>query len=117
MPVSPATGGDDRERLPMNGYANRAVVPAYVLVRQLDGESVLLNLATERYFGLDSMGTRRWETLTTSASIQAAYGKLLEEFDVEPALLRGHLDELLGRLKENGLLHLLPADVGTNPAI
>jgi hypothetical protein len=29
----------------------RVVVPAHVLIRHLDGESVLLNLESERYFG------------------------------------------------------------------
>src|SRR5437762_10901062 len=37
---------------------DRVVVPQHVLVRFMDGESVLLNLETERYFGLDETGTR-----------------------------------------------------------
>jgi hypothetical protein len=46
-------------------------------------------------------------------SVEAAYKKLLEEFEVEPQLLRENLNELLNRLLENGLLQILPADVGT----
>jgi len=38
----------------MMQFANRVVVPKHVLVRYLDGESVLLNLETEKYFGLDT---------------------------------------------------------------
>jgi len=98
-------------------FENRAVIPPHVLVRHLDGESVLLNLETERYFGLDSTGTRMWELVTTSPTIELAYGKLVEEFEVEPAVLRSHLTDLLSELKENGLLSVLPADVGTTPAI
>jgi Coenzyme PQQ synthesis protein D (PqqD) len=96
---------------------NRAIVPAHVLVRHLDGESVLLNLESERYFGLDGTGTRMLELLTTSPNVGAAYDKLLEEFEVEPMLLRENLIELLDRLVENGLLNLMPADVGTTPAV
>ena len=96
---------------------NRVSVPAHVLIRHLDGESVLLNLETERYFGLDAMGTRMWETATSSPNLEAAYHKLLEEFEVEPEVLRNHLTGLLGQLVENGLLHLSPADVETIPAI
>jgi len=98
-------------------YSMRISVPAHVLVRQLDGESVLLNLDTERYFGLDAMGTRMWQELTVSPDIAAAFAKLLEEFDVEPEILRNHLTELLGRLVDNGLLKVLPADVGTPSTI
>lgn len=98
-------------------FANRATAPAHVLIRFLDRESVLLNLETEQYFGLDETGTRMWQLVTGSASIDAAYQELLAEFDVEPELLRSHLAELLGRLVESGLLQVLPADVGTVPAV
>jgi hypothetical protein len=98
-------------------FENRTVVPKHVLVRHLDGESVLLNLETERYFGLDSTGTRMWEHLAASSSIEDAYKKLLEEFEVEPGLLRANLSELLSNLLQNGLLNVEPADVGTTPSV
>ena len=101
----------------MSLFGNRAIIPAHVLVRRLDGESVLLNLNTERYFGLDHTGTRMLELATTSSCIEIAYEKLLEEFDVEPTLLLEHMDELLNCLVENGLLQLLPADVGTTSTL
>lgn len=86
-------------------------------MRHLDGESVLLNLETERYFGLDHTGTRMLALATTMPSIDVAYEKLLEEFEVEPTLLLEHLGELLNRLVENGLLQLLPVDVGTTSTL
>jgi hypothetical protein len=95
----------------------RAVVPAHVLIRHLEGESVLLNLDSERYFGLDATGTRMWELMTSQPSIALALEKLQEEYEAEPETLRAHLTELLGRLVENGLLQVLPADVGTNSTI
>jgi hypothetical protein len=98
-------------------FASRAVVPQHVLIRHLDGESVLLNLETEKYFGLDSTGTRMWELLTNSPNIESAYGKLAGEFEVEPDVLRTHLAELLGQLVENGLLHVRPCDVESLPAV
>ena len=101
----------------MLSFADRAAAPAHVLVRFLDRESVLLNLETERYFGLDETGTRMWQLTTDSPSIDAAYEKLLAEFDVEPELLRSNLLELLDRLVDNGLLQVFPANVGTATAI
>jgi hypothetical protein len=101
----------------MVAFSDRMMVPAHVLVRHLDGETVLLNLETEKYFGLDAIGTRMWELVTRLPSIDAAYGKLAEEFEVEPEELRKHLTELLGQLVENGLLKVLPADVETIPAV
>ncbi|HLZ11428.1 MAG TPA: PqqD family protein [Candidatus Acidoferrum sp.] len=92
---------------------DRVVVPQHVLVRFMDRESVLLNLETERYFGLDETGTRMWQVVTSAPNIDAALQQLTEEYDAQPEVLRSNLTELLGRLVENGLLSLQAADVGT----
>ena len=101
----------------MVSFADRAKVPSHVLVRFLEGESVLLNLETERYFGLDGTGTRMWQAVTAAPSIDGAYHELLDEFDVAPELLKSNLTELLGRLLDNGLLEVRPANVGTAAAL
>ena len=97
----------------MLSFLDRAETLPHVLIRYLDKESVLLNLETERYYGLDETGTRMWQLVTAAPTIDAAYQELLNEFDVESEVLRLHLTELLGRLVENGLLQIQPADVGT----
>jgi hypothetical protein len=101
----------------MVSLMDRVIVPSHVLVRVLDKESVLLNIETERYFGLDETGTRMWQLVTAAPKIEAAYQQLLDEYDVEPELLRENLTDLLGRLVENGLLQVVPSDVGTGTAI
>src|SRR5579863_1554672 len=101
----------------MVAFTNRASVPQHVLVRFLDREAVLLNLETERYFGLDETGTRMWQVVTAAPRIDAAYEELLAEFEVEPEELRSNFAELLKRLMDNGLLEVLPVDVGTAPAV
>ncbi len=87
-------------------FTRRLLVPAHVMVRQVNGEAVLLNLQSERYFGLDEVGTRMWTRLTESDSIQAAYDALLGEYEVEGVQLRTHLVELIERLVENGLIEV-----------
>ena len=54
-------------------FDSKVRVPEDVLVSELDGESVLLNLKSECYFGLDEVGTRLWELLISSESIRGAY--------------------------------------------
>jgi coenzyme PQQ synthesis protein D (PqqD) len=101
----------------MVSLMDRVVVPSHVLVRFLDKESVLLNIETERYFGLDETGTRMWQLVTAAPKIEVAYQQLLDEYDVEAEQLRENLMDLLSRLVENGLLEVVPSDVGTAPAI
>jgi hypothetical protein len=98
-------------------FSERATVPTNVLIRFLDQESVLLNLETERYFGLDAVGTRMWQVATAAATVEAALAQLLEEYDAPEERLRADLAKLLDRLVENGLIAMQPADVGTTSPI
>ena len=75
-----------------------------VMVRKVGEESVLLDLKTERYLGLDDVSARFWDLLTSGEPIQSAYGKLLEEFEVAPERLRKDLDAFLQELIQFGLI-------------
>ena len=85
-------------------FSDRARIAPEVLIQEVGGESVLLDLKTERYLGLDEVGTRMWQTLLASDSIQAAYDTLLAEYDVRPEQLESDLRDLLNRLLENALI-------------
>ncbi len=93
--------------MPMS-FDSRVRIPDDVLVSELDGESVLLNLRSESYFGLDEMGTRIWKLLK-SESIQRVYDALLADYDVDPEMLRVDLSELLDNLVQQGLVEVAPA--------
>ena len=81
-------------------------IPEGVMVRELEGESVLLNLNSESYFGLDKVGTSMWCALTTSPSAQAAFERLLDEYEVEPEQLQTDLRDFIEKLSEAGLIKL-----------
>lgn len=77
-----------------------------VLAQDLSGESVLLNLQMEEYFGLDDVGTRIWQTLTEKDSIHTAINALLLEYKVEPEQLRQDVENLIAELLANGLVEV-----------
>jgi hypothetical protein len=83
-------------------------VPDDVLISNVQEESVILNLDSERYFGLDDVGTRFLSVLTTSNSIDAAYKKLLHEYDVDGEMLRRDLIALIENLIEQGIVQISP---------
>ena len=85
-------------------FSDRVKIPDGVLISNLQEESVILNLESERYFGLDGIGTRILSVLTTSDSIEAAYGVLVEEYDVDRQVLREDLLALVNSLVEQGLV-------------
>lgn len=75
-----------------------------VMVRKVGEESVLLDLKTERYLGLDDVSARFWDLLTSGGSIQSAYETLLAEFEVDPERLRNDLDDFVQELVQSGLV-------------
>ena len=85
-------------------FTDRVAVPDGVLISRLQEESVILNLESERYFGLDDVGTRFLSVLTSSDSIEAAYETLRQEYDVNPQALRADLHDLVEKLIDQGLL-------------
>ena len=76
----------------------------HVLVQDLDGEAVLLNLNNGQYYGLDEVGFRMYQLLITSGSLDTTYAALLREYDIDPQQLRSDLQKLLDELLENGLV-------------
>ena len=75
-----------------------------VLFRELEGESVLLNLATEQYYVLDDVGTRMWQLLAQHQEVDAVIPLLMEEYDVSEDRVRGDLSSLIAGLAAAGLV-------------
>jgi len=71
--------------------------------RELDGQSVLLNLATGMYFGLDAVGTHVWQLAAENGSLRWISQRLAEEYDAEPAAIEHDLLALADTLVEKGL--------------
>ncbi len=82
------------------------VVPKDVVFREIAGESVLLDLRTGEYFGLNEVGTRIWSLLAETGSLGLAHERLLEEFEVDPSQLRRDLLSLVEELARRCLVDL-----------
>lgn len=87
-------------------FQKQVTTPPNVLFREIENESVLLNIETEQYFGLDEIGTQMWNTLAHSRSIQAAYDSLFELYDADAQQLKHDLIELLTQLVNNRLVEI-----------
>ena len=90
----------------MTDIETRVSIPTDVLFHELDGEAVLLNLKTGKYFGLDPTGTRIWHFLVETGSLGLVYKRMLDEYDVEAERLRADLLALVDQLAAHGLILL-----------
>jgi hypothetical protein len=88
----------------MRELSSRKVVAAEnILIRELSGEAVLLDLNKELYFGLDEVGYRMWTVLTSADTVGAAYEQLLSEYEVEPEQLEKSVESLISQCVDQGL--------------
>lgn len=86
----------------------RVFVSPQVLCQEVNGETVLLDLGSEFYFGLDQTGTRVFQLLQSGLSLHELIEKMLEEFDVDRNTLELDVKALSDQLLSAGLISLEP---------
>ena len=82
----------------------RLRIPPHVVTRKVGEETVILNLDSGTYFGLDPTGSRFLELLEAHATIASVIPVMLEEFEVTPEQLEGDLSRLSEEMLAGGLL-------------
>lgn len=75
-----------------------------VLAQELNGEVVLLDMDTETYYSLNSVGSRVWQLLARSEDIAAVMQQLLRVYQVDEAALYQDVAALVEELVQEGLL-------------
>jgi len=81
-------------------------IPSDVMFRELQGEAVILNLASSTYFGLDQVGTRIWQLCATHGSLRAVWEAMQHEFDAPCETLQTDLLAFVDELVAKGLLEV-----------
>ena len=89
--------------------ADRFSISDEVLSQEVNGETVLLDLDGESYFGLNEVGTRIWQLLKDELNIGLVLDALDGEYDVSREQLESDVAKLLGSLEESGLIKLRAA--------
>ena len=75
-----------------------------VISQEVSGETVLLDLKSENYFGLDAVGTRIWQLIRDSGDFQVILDTVLEEFDADETRIRSDLEAMLAEIADLGLI-------------
>ena len=75
-----------------------------VLSRQIHGETVLLDLKTESYFGVAGVGARIWQMLADGTNLREMSAVLAAEYKVDEEMLTNDLQRFVGDLVDAGLV-------------
>jgi hypothetical protein len=82
----------------------RPIISAAVLSQEVNGDTVLLDLQGEGYFGLNHVGSRIWQLLEKECCLEDILEVLEDEFDAPRAQLEADVGELLNRLSNAGII-------------
>ena len=82
----------------------KVIVSDDVLFQILGGETVLLNMETEQYFGLNEIGSKIWELISKEKLISEVLTELLNEYEVEHETLKNDLLRILLKMEAKKLI-------------
>lgn len=82
-------------------------IPQHVVHRAFPTETVLLNLNTGKYHGLNPTAGRMFEVLEATENLQAAASRLSTDFELPPEVVEADLNDLCVGLVERGLLEVI----------
>jgi hypothetical protein len=102
------TAGDADTAMPINAslLAARIVVPQHVVYRGFPTETVVLNLQTGMYHGLNATAGRMLEELERAACVADAVEVLAGVYDQPPEVVERDACELCRSLLERGLIEV-----------
>jgi hypothetical protein len=85
---------------------DKVAIPTQVMARQVGDETVILDLASGTYFGLDPVGARIWQLIGEGRTLAEICETMLKEYEVEREQLETDVFRLTGELLERGLVVL-----------
>lgn len=87
---------------------DKVTIPAQVMARQVGYETVILDLASGTYFGLDPVGARIWQLMGEGKTLSEICDTMLDEYEVTRDALERDVIELAQELSAQGLI--VPAE-------
>ncbi len=88
----------------------RLRLPEHVVHRSFVAETVVLNLKTGKYHGLNPMGGHMLEVLNESPSVRRAAEQVAAEYDQDPAVVEADFVAFCSDLLERGLVEIRAED-------
>lgn len=81
-------------------------IPPEVMARQVGDETVFLDLASGKYFGLDPVGTRIWQLISEGKPLAQVCDAIVAEYEVTRDTAERDLRHLLANLQTEGLIRI-----------
>lgn len=76
------------------------------LSSELDGETILLQMNSGLYYGLNEMGAAIWGMIQSPKTFQEIQSDLLESYEVSAEVCKQEVEKLLSELHAAGLIEV-----------
>ncbi len=86
--------------------SDRFEISSEVLAQEVNGETVLLDLHGDSYFGLNEMGTHIWQLLQAGENVRGLLATLSGEYAASEERIERDVGDLLEKLTQAGLLRV-----------
>ena len=86
--------------------SDKVSIPPQVMARTVGDETVILDLASGTYFGLDPVGARIWELMGEGKTLAEICEQMLDEYEVSRDDLERDVLRLAQELTDQGLVGL-----------
>ncbi len=80
------------------------IIPDTVFAQEVDQEMVILDTASEEYFGLDATGAVTWQYLNENGSLQQVFDTMFEKYEVDAKQLEADICRFTQELFDAGLV-------------
>ncbi len=80
---------------------------ADLMMADLEGEAVLLNIQSGRYFGLNEVGTSIWSLIKEPQSVSEILDALCQIYEAPAEALRRDVLAFLNDMEKRSLLHVI----------
>jgi len=85
---------------------DHVAIPSQVMVREVGDETVILDLASGTYYGLDAVGARIWGWIAEGRSLLQICEGMLAEYEVTRTDIERDVLALARALLENQLIRI-----------
>ena len=86
--------------------SDNVTIPPQVMARLVGDETVILDLASGTYYGLDPVGARIWQLMAEGKTLATVCEILLDEFDVTRETLERDVLHLTQEFSAKGLVKI-----------
>jgi len=84
--------------------SDKIQIPAQVMARQVGEETVILDLASGTYFGLDPVGARIWQLMSEDKTLAEVCDAMQAEYEVTRADIERDVTGLVEQLQAKQLI-------------